>query len=315
VSAAAPSLSASPVAETPPSARWRQVTGHVVRHADAGAGHRWLDLKVPRGFVAPSPGQFVQLLLDPPSPVLLPRPMSVASVRRTARGVELGFLYAPVGPGTHALAALARGAAVDVLGPLGRGFPLEVAGTPFLVAGGRGVAPLLFAAERLQRDGRRCELLFGARDAAHLVALAEARRRLERAGGRLHLATDDGSRGFRGTVIQLLDRLATRPVPKLGAGLQRSIVLHGCGPHAMLAELARWGTARNLPTFVAMESVMACGTGVCRGCPLPRSEAARARLARQRDRIPSLYGSPEFAMCCTDGPVFAAGELDWSHIE
>jgi dihydroorotate dehydrogenase electron transfer subunit len=126
-------------------------------------------------------------------------------------------------------------------------------------------------------------------------------------GGRLHLATDDGSRGRRGTVVDLLDRIAPHlPGPR---------VIHACGPHAMLAAVARWGMKHGVPTFLAMESVMACGTGVCRGCPLPRSAAARTRLARHRDRIPSLYGSPEFAMCCTDGPVFAAEDLDWEHIE
>jgi dihydroorotate dehydrogenase electron transfer subunit len=291
----------------PPPAAWRQVTATVMRQREVGAGHRWLDLLLPRAFGLPVAGQFVQLLLESPSPVLLPRPMSVASVRRTARGPVLGFLYEPVGSGTQALAALARGERVDVLGPLGRGFPRDVPGTPVLVAGGRGVAPLLFAAGMFAREGRRCEFLFGARDARHLVALPEARERIDRMGGRLHLATDNGSRGRRGTVVDLLDRNAPHlPTP---------LVIHACGPHGMLAAVARWGIRHGLPTFVAMESIMACGTGVCRGCPLPRSEAARTRLARHRDRIPSLYGTPEFAMCCTDGPVFAAEDLDWEHIE
>jgi len=291
----------------PAPGRWRQVTARVAAHRDAGAGHRWLELELPAGFALPTPGQFLQLLLESPTPVLLPRPMSVASVRVTARGPVVGFLYAPVGPGTHALAALVRGARASVLGPLGCGFPLEAPGTPVLVAGGRGVAPLLFAAEVLGRRGRRCELLFGARDAAHLVAIADARRRLDRAGGRLHLTTDDGSRGSRGTVVELLDRLAPR--------LPQPMVIHACGPHAMLGAVAHWGMSHGVPAYLAMESVMACGTGVCRGCPLPRSASARARLARHPDAMPSLYGSPEFAMCCTDGPVFAAADLDWERIE
>jgi len=169
------------------------------------------------------------------------------------------------------------------------------------------VAPLLFAAEALGRRGRRCEFLFGARDGDHLVALSEARRRLRRMGGRLHLATDDGSRGVRGTVVELLERLAER--------LSAPRVVHACGPHAMLAGVARWGLLHRTPTYLAMESVMACGTGVCRGCPLPRSERARRTLVPRRATLPSLYGSPEFAMCCTDGPVFAAEDLDWERIE
>ena len=289
-----------------PEPMWRQAEARVVHQSEVGAGHRWLELRMPRGFPVPVSGQFVQLLLAAPAPVFLPRPMSVADVRRDRRGVALGFLYEPVGAGTQALSALAAGDRVLVLGPLGRGFPREVPGTPLLVAGGRGVAPLLFAAAELAREGRRCEFLFGARDARHLVALAEARARLGRMGGRLHLATDDGSRGLQGTVVDLLERVAKAvPAPR---------VIHACGPHGMLNAVARWGLRHRVPTFLAMESVMACGTGVCRGCPLPRSGAARTRLARHRDRIPSLYGSPEFAMCCTDGPVFAAEDLDWDQV-
>jgi dihydroorotate dehydrogenase electron transfer subunit len=284
--------------------RWTQVRGHVAAHIDYGAGHRWLSIEVPEGFDAPEPGQFVQLLLAPPTPVLLPRPMSVAAVKKRGRARVLGFLYAPVGTGTRALARLGAGDAVDVLGPLGHGFPLETPGTPVLVAGGRGVAPLLLAAEQLARVGRPARLLFGARSKPQLVGLAEARERLARAGGTLHLCTEDGSAGARGRVT---DRLADV------AGPGRDFVIHACGPHGMLSALARWAMARGVPAFLAMESVMACGTGVCRGCPLPRSTAGRD--AFDPAHTPSLHGNHEFAMCCTEGPVFEAHALDWDRVE
>ena len=295
---------AAPDRGGPPASVWRQVRARVVRHDDYGAGHRWLDLEMPGGFGRPVPGQFVQLLLDAPSPVLLARPMSVAAV--TARGGRLvvGFLYAPVGAGTRALAALARGATVEALGPLGRGYPLAEPGTPVLLAGGRGVAPLLFAADALARSGRKSVFVFGARTRSLLVGVEEARVRLKKIGGALHLATDDGSRGARGTVLDVLERIA----PKLAAPL----VLHACGPHGMLAAVAAWAVARGARAHLAMESVMACGTGVCRGCPLPRSAAARAA---HDPLAPSLYGNHEYAMCCTEGPVFEARDLDWERIE
>lgn len=285
--------------------RWCQVRGTVARHLDYGAGHRWLDLEVPGPFEIPEPGQFVELLLAPPSPVLLPRPMSVASAHARAGALTLGFLYAAVGSGTRALSALAPGSTVDVLGPLGRGFPLDRPGTPLLVAGGRGVAPLLFAAESLAQRGQRCEFLFGARDRARLVGLDRAREQLAAMGGRLHLATDDGSEGVRADVAGLLDRLAP--------GFPPPLVIHACGPHAMLAAVARWGERHGVEAHVAMESVMACGTGVCRGCPLPRSAAGRA--AFRPAETPSLLGNREFAMCCTEGPVFDGRDLDWDRIE
>ncbi|TMQ67742.1 MAG: dihydroorotate dehydrogenase electron transfer subunit [Candidatus Eisenbacteria bacterium] len=287
---------------------WRQVTARVARHQDYGAGHRWLDLVLPAVAPRPLAGQFVQLLLEAPSPVLLPRPMSVAAAATRGDRLVLGFLYAPVGSGTRTLAALEPGDHVEVLSPLGRGYPLEIKGTPVLVAGGRGVAPLLFAADALARSGRRCEFFFGARDRGRLVGLEEARRRLDRMGSRLHLATDDGSRGFHGTVMDLLDRVALR--------LPQPLVIHACGPHSMLKAVARWGTGHGVPAYVAMESIMACGTGVCRGCPLPRSSQARAAYGRSGDGVPpSLLGNRDYAMCCTEGPVFAAEDLDWERVE
>jgi dihydroorotate dehydrogenase electron transfer subunit len=295
---------------------WRQSTGRVLARAGAGAAHHWLELEVEPPFEAPRPGQFVQLLLRGTSPALLPRPMSVTGVARRRGALRLRFLFAAVGTGTRMLAALGPGAFVEVLGPLGCGFPLAAPGTPVLVAGGRGVAPLLFAADELTRgvaggrgrvagDRRRPVLLFGARSRAKLVGLADARRRLAAIGGCLHVCTDDGSSGSKGNVVSLLERVA--------AGLEPPLVVHACGPHAMLKAVARWAVPRGVPAFVAMESVMACGTGVCRGCPLPRSAAART--AFDPAAVPALHGNRDWAMCCTEGPVFAAGDLDWERIE
>ncbi|MGH7742282.1 MAG: dihydroorotate dehydrogenase electron transfer subunit [Candidatus Eiseniibacteriota bacterium] len=292
------------------TAEWIQTTARVRVQQDAGAGHQWLELVVPQEFLAPRPGQFVQLLFEGPAPVLLPRPMSVASVRARTEGLTIGFLYAPVGAGTRALTRLRAGDSVSVLGPLGRGYPLEHGGAPVLVAGGRGVAPLIFAAQELAAPGpggaaRRSEFIFGARDQHHLVGLEEARRELEAVGGRLHLCTDDGSRGTHGNVITVLDALESR--------LEGAPVIHACGPHGMLKAVAGWALGRGIPAYLAMESVMACGTGVCRGCPLPRSAARRA--AFDAAVTPSLWGNREYAMCCTEGPVFEAGDLDWTQVE
>lgn len=285
---------------------WKQVRGEVVRQRDEGAGHLWLEIEAPRGFQTPVAGQFVQLLLPRVKrPVLLARPMSVAGVRRSKGALIIGFLYAPVGAGTHALAALGKGDTIDMLGPLGQGYPLEEEGTPVLVAGGRGVAPLLFAADALARQGRPCAFVFGARTKKLLVGVADARQRLARMGGTLHVCTDDGSRGVRGNVVDVLDKLAGK--------LSGPLVIHSCGPHGMLKAVADWGLRHGARAHLAMESVMACGTGVCRGCPLPRSEASRAAFDPQT--TPSLFGNQEFAMCCTEGPVFEAAELDWSRIE
>ena len=285
---------------------WRQVSARVRVQREYGAGFRWLEIEVPAGFAAPVAGQFVQLLLDFPSPVLLPRPMSVASVTKRAGKLHIGFLYSPVGTGTRALAQLQPGQTLQATGPLGRGYPLAEPGTPVLVAGGRGVAPLLMAADVLAKSRRRAEFVFGARTRELLVGLSEARTRLARSGGKLHVATDDGSRGMQGNVLDVLDKIAPR--------LQTPIVIHACGPHGMLAAVARWAMANSARAHLAMESVMACGTGVCRGCPLPRSAESRERVLSQGAAAAALQGNPEWAMCCTDGPVFESRDLDWDRV-
>ena len=107
--------------------------------------------------------------------------------------------------------------------------------------------------------------------------------------------------------MKLLDRLA----PKL----EGPLVIHACGPHGMLAAIARWAMANGARAHLAMESVMACGTGVCRGCPLPRSAEARDRVLAEGAEAAALQGNPEWAMCFTDGPVFESRELDWDRVQ
>ena len=170
---------------------------------------------------AGEPGQF--FMLSPPGRVL-PRPMSLC----LARPRELAFLVDPVGPGTRALAALLPGSALDVLGPLGRGFRLDVA-RPLLVGGGIGIAPLPFASERL----RRPPALLGFRskwhaEAAALVPHAE---------------------------VVVEPTLVTDVLP---AG--RDVL--ACGPEPMLAAVAHLVPGAQL----AWEAPMACGYGACYGC-------------------------------------------------
>lgn len=179
-----------------------------------------------RGLDAGTPGQFF-MLEAPGRP--LPRPMSVCLVTPG----ELAFLVDPLGPGTRALAALARGDRLRLLGPLGRGFALDVA-RPLLVGGGIGVAPLPYLSESLGRP----PAVLGFRSALH----AEAAALVPNAEVVLDpvLVTD--------ALAELLD-LAVRD-------------LLACGPEPMLRAVARMSPRAQL----AWEAPMACGYGACFGC-------------------------------------------------
>jgi dihydroorotate dehydrogenase electron transfer subunit len=182
-------------------------------------------LRLRRDGVEPGiPGQFFMLRTRA---TLLPRPMSLCLAPRG----ELGFLVDPIGPGTRALATLESGEEVDVLGPLGNGFHLDVE-RPLLVAGGIGVAPFPYLSERLGNP--RALLGFRtARDAEAAALVPNAEVVLEPT-----YVTERLEPGF--------DVLACGPEPMLEA-------VRGLAPRAQLA----W------------EAPMACGYGACYGCVVP----------------------------------------------
>jgi len=225
--------------------------------------------------LAAGAGQFAMLRLaagastDP----LLGRPMSILGA-----GVELQFLIRRLGRGTRILTAAKPGDLVTVLGPVGKNW-----GDPepdrelIMVAGGVGLAPLLFAAEELAaRGGPRPTFLYGARSASELVLLE----RLEQVST-LKTATDDGSTGHHGLVTELLEGLAAE---------RSELAVWTCGPEPMMEQVARIALRAGLPCRVSVEARMACGRGLCLGCARPDTQ-----------------GEPRYV--CKDGPVFPAADL------
>jgi dihydroorotate dehydrogenase electron transfer subunit len=224
------------------------------------------------GPIAGEPGQFVMVRGDWGAHPTLGRAFSL--VESGERGA---ILIRVVGEGTRLLAALDPGDRLFVLGPAGHGFDLPSAGErPVLVAGGVGVAPLIFLAERAAARGVRPRFLYGARTSADLPLADRVA-----AAADLAVTTEDGSAGERGLVTSPLARL-------LEAGEGGPIC--SCGPEAMLEAVAKLAVEHGVPCQVALESPMACGMGTCKGC---------AVLAADR----------EYRYVCSDGPVFEASQI------
>jgi dihydroorotate dehydrogenase electron transfer subunit len=252
----------------------RRIQAEVLESAPAAADTFRLRLRAPEIAREARPGQFVMLgpiddgALDP----FLPRPFSI---HRAGPDGDLELLYALVGRVTREMARLAPGRRVGLLGPQGRGFSATGTGELWLVAGGLGVAPLVFLAER-EAPRRKVRLFYGVRSADRAVPLL----RLQEAGVAIDLATDDGSAGSPGTVTQ---RIEAAGPPPAGA------VIAACGPWKMLRAIhalaARWET----PLELSLETRMACGMGACLGCAI--------QLAAGRRRV------------CLDGPVFDGREV------
>ncbi len=277
-----------------------ETQGQVVRNAPLpGTRLFWAELDVPAAFPEPLPGQFVMLApnmaLAAGQPLL--RPFSIArAVRREDGGWRLGFLYARVGRGTDLMSRATAGA-WTVLGPLGRGFPTESKGPYLLIGGGRGTAPLVFLAEWLEARGRHAEFLVGARGAADFAGPAEMGAVLMRT--RVWSASEDGSRGRKGRVLDLFEL-----EPALAALLgEKGASLHACGPHGLLAAVGALAAGLGVPAHVSIEAHMACGTGICRSCMVPRAaEGPRPRKDQNAD----------YLVACLEGPVVPPACVDWA---
>ena len=263
--------------------QWVQEWATVVAHEGQGDVYK-LTLRAPEIARRAVAGQFVEVKVTPGRAAagldpLLRRPFSLCEIRPDEGIVSL--IYRVVGRGTAALAGVAVGAEIDLMGPLGHSFPDPAAGAGrlVLVGGGLGFPPMVAAAERAVSAGRSVQAVVGARTGAYLAGLLE----LEAAGVHLVVTTDDGSVGQRG--------LVTAPLGALLAAGQVGEVW-ACGPEVMLAAVKTRCVEAGIPCFVSVERHMACGFGACIGCTVPRA------------------GAPGFLKACQDGPVFAAEEVE-----
>lgn len=240
-------------------------------------------------------GQFLHVK---PSGALAPylrRPFSVYDVPEAPAGA-VDLLYAVVGGGTAALAALRPGDRASVLGPLGRTFDYAADGAwHLLVAGGIGVAPFPDLAKRLIAAGaepaRDVQAVLGARTARALFCRDD----YERLGVPFAVATDDGSAGFHGNAValagQCLDAARARDPG-------RPVRVYGCGPEPMLRALQALCVARGVPGQLSIDRRMACGLGICRSCVVAVADAPG------RDAW-------HFETVCREGPIFDTATLRW----
>jgi len=234
-----------------------------------------LTLKAPAIAAAGRPGQFVNLYFQHSSK-LFPRPFSIAGIQDD----HIELLYKVIGTQTHRMSQWQSGDVVRILGPLGNAFRLPQCGnTAVLIAGGVGAAPLLFLQDRLTQQQFPSRFFLGARTHKEHFMTPDERPNLA-------LSTDDGSLGFHGNVV---DHFKSR-LPQL----KRPITIYACGPDKMNGSLKAVAAVHKCELQVSLETIMACGMGLCQGC-----------ATRLKDGDQNRY-----ALVCKDGPVFDINELD-----
>lgn len=251
----------------------------VVEHHNFQGDYRILRLAAPEIGPLVKPGQFLHLLIPHLGDRVLRRPFSI--YKADAEGVSV--LYKPVGRGTESMRPLQVGDAVDIIGPLGNGYPELAKGkTPVLIAGGYGNAALFLKARELPVKG---VAFFGGRTAEDILCVEE----FKALGWDVRPTTNDGSLGVAGLVTDAFD-------PWMEEQDVEALELFVCGPGPMLKAMGDRAIANDFTAWLSMDENMACGVGACLTCVIKRK---------------TEDGGWEWARCCKDGPVFESREIIW----
>lgn len=223
-------------------------------------------------------GQFINVYTKDASK-LLPRPISICEITEDS----LRIVYRIAGAGTSEFAGYQKGDSIEIMGPLGNGFPVgKITEDAIVIGGGIGVPPMLETTRKLKENNVNVEIVLGYRNDE--LFLRDEFKSFEN----VHIATDDGSVGTKGTVI---DAIKEQNV--------KGKVILACGPKPMLNAIKEYAKENGITAWISMEERMACGIGACLGCVCKTIDV-------------DDHSKVKNARVCADGPVFLAEEVDLS---
>ena len=222
-------------------------------------------------------GQFVSVYSKDPSK-LLPRPISLCEIDKTKGTLTLVYRVTGENTGTEEFSRLQKDDTVRILGPLGNGFPVDAADgkKAFLIGGGIGIPPILQLAREMKADK---QMVLGFRDSLFLMDEFQAE-------GQVYVATEDGSAGTKGNVLDAI----------CANGLSADII-YACGPTPMLRALKAYAEEHGMVCYISMEERMACGIGACLAC-----------VCKTKDK--DAHSNVNNKRICKEGPVFDAREVE-----
>jgi dihydroorotate dehydrogenase electron transfer subunit len=226
-------------------------------------------------------GQFISVYPQDKS-TLLPRPISICEADKD--NGRLRIVYRVAGKGTAEFSAYNKGNKIDILGTLGNGFPVEKAQGKrvFLMGGGIGIPPMLELAKEIAYKAQAVsvDIIAGYRN--NELFLSDDLSRY----GQVHIATEDGSAGTKGNVMNAIE----------AEGLEGDIIF-ACGPMPMLRAVKKYASDKNMEAYISLEERMACGVGACLGCVVKTKDIDH-------------HSHVNNARICTDGPVYEAEAVE-----
>jgi len=251
----------------------------IKRNSEMADNYCLLEFSLPDHAEQALAGQFLTLRIGDHISPLLRRPFAYASYSRSSNCASI--LYERRGRSTHMLSGMRPGDTIDLIGPLGKPFPLPHDGTqPVLIAGGIGIGPMLFLYHSICQTGIIPRMIIGARSQSKIP--------MDLLPEQAIICTDDGSSGIKGTVINGLAQLS-------GSIGDTTLEMFACGPNAMMKAVHLWSQQQQtVPRlYVSMEQTMACAVGACMGCVM--------RVNHEK----------QYARVCIDGPVFDSTLIAW----
>lgn len=234
------------------------------------------------------PGQFLCIYPRDKS-TLLPRPISICEISEDKQALRI--VYRLAGSGTREFSCYEKGENIFIMGTLGNGFPLEeaVGKRVFLMGGGIGIPPILELAKQIGLERKEAGGQLGACEDEMMILGYRDERTFLRGDfekyGRVYIATEDGSVGTKGNVLDALRE----------NGLTADVI-YACGPMPMLRAVKAYAAERKIKAYISLEEHMACGVGACLGCVVKTKEVHH-------------HSHVHNARICTDGPVFEADEV------
>jgi dihydroorotate dehydrogenase electron transfer subunit len=254
-----------------------QVKASILSNTKLMAGAHLLELNAPEIAAAAMPGQFVMVDCGPD--VILRRPFSIHDVNNSS---QISILFNVIGKGTSWLAHCKKGTGIDLLGPSGNGYTIRpTAKHLLLIAGGIGIAPLVFLSKQALAQGKEITLLLGARTSSGLYPKNHLPDKIQTI-----IATEDGSSGRKGMVSDILPDF-----------LEDADEVFACGPlgmyRAIVNVMKRMSIKKNVQ--VSLETRMGCGIGSCYGCSIRTTKGMK--------------------MVCKDGPIFSTETIIWQEVK
>ena len=228
------------------------------------------------------PGQFVNILPSNNWGHVMRRPMSIASHGHS----EISIIYKAIGEGTRIMSNWEKDTKVDLIGPLGNYWEGYKTSNPILIGGGVGIAPIFNLHNLLKKDQIEHILIMGARNEREHFLKQESE-------NQIYISTDDGSMGIAGNVVDALRSIFPN------GNYPSSCKIFSCGPPMMMESVRNYSLQNDLECDLALETIMACGFGICQGCTVEK----KAETANQHS-----YRN-KFALACMDGPIFNAKEI------